>query len=65
MPLSPQIETLSFSKNLTTLPIAIVVLIARSNRIQHLEPLVPELLKALNHLPPKVLRTIGAESAKG
>jgi Domain of unknown function (DUF5615) len=34
-------RNLEFQQNLTTLPIAVVVLVARSNRVQHLERLVP------------------------
>ena len=47
-------------QNMTTLPIAVVVLQLRRTRIQAIEPLVPDLLKLLNHLPPQVLRRIGA-----
>lgn len=53
-------RNLEFQQNLTTLPIAVLVLRARNNRIQALEPLVPEVLKALNHIPPRTLRKISA-----
>jgi hypothetical protein len=42
------------------LPIAVVVLVARKNRIQDLEPLLPELATLLNHLPARTLRKVGA-----
>jgi Domain of unknown function (DUF5615) len=53
-------SNLEFQQNLSTLPIAVLVVSAISNRIEHLEPLVPGILKALNHLPPRTLRHVGA-----
>ena len=52
-------RNLEFQQNLTTLPLAIVVLICRRTRLQNIVPLVPELLELLNHLPPKVVRRVG------
>ena len=51
---------LEFQQNLTTLPIAILVVEAASNRLEHLTPLVPKILRELNHIPPKALRRIAA-----
>jgi predicted nuclease of predicted toxin-antitoxin system len=51
---------LEFQQNLTTLPIAVLVVEAASNRMEHLVPVVPNILKELNHLPPKSLRRVGA-----
>ncbi len=51
---------LEFQQNLTTLPVAVVVLIARKNRLQDLQLLLPELVALLNRLPAKVLRKVGA-----
>ena len=56
-------RNLEFQQNLATLPIAVVVLFVRRTRLDAIELLVPELLKLLNHLPPKALRKIGASSA--
>ena len=53
-------RNLEFEQNLATLPIAVVVLYVRRTRILAIEPLLPELLKLLNHLPPRVLRKVGA-----
>ena len=53
-------RNLEFQQNLTTLPIAILVIEALSNRIEHLRPLVPEILRALNSVRPKSLRRVGA-----
>jgi hypothetical protein len=51
---------LEYQQNLSTLPVAVLVIVAVSNRIEHLSPLVPDLLEALNHLPPKTLRRLDA-----
>ena len=53
-------RNLEFQQNLNTLPIAVLVLRARNNRIQALEPLVSEILKVLNYMPPRTLRKVGA-----
>jgi hypothetical protein len=51
---------LGYQQNLATLPLAVLVVEAVSNRMEHLLPLVPNILKELNHLPPKSLRRVGA-----
>ena len=53
-------QNLEFQQNLKTLPMAVVVLVADSNRLESLEPLVPEILQAVETLQPKVLIRIGA-----
>ena len=53
-------RNLEFQQNMTKLPLSVVVLIARKNRVQDIEPLLPELAALLNHLPPRVLRKLGA-----
>lgn len=51
---------LEFQQNLATLPIAVLVIEAVSNRIEHLQPLVPQLLRELNHVQPQTLRRVAA-----
>lgn len=51
-------QNIEFQQNLATLPIAILVVEALSNRMGHLQPLVPEILKELNHIPAKTLRRV-------
>ena len=41
-------QNIEFQQNLTTLPIAILVVEALNNRMEHLQPLVPEILTALH-----------------
>ena len=53
-------QNIEFQQNLKTLPMAVVVLVADSNRLESLEPLVPEILQALETLQPKVLIRVGA-----
>src|SRR5687767_8133609 len=45
-------RNLEFQQNLATLPIAIVILVVSRTRIQAIKPIVPELIKLLNHIPP-------------
>jgi hypothetical protein len=52
-------QNLQYQQNLSTLPVAIVVLVAKSNRIQELQPLIPELLVSLSALKPRTLVRIG------
>jgi predicted nuclease of predicted toxin-antitoxin system len=52
-------QNLQFQQNLGTLPLAVAVLVARTNRLQDLRPLVPELLTRLAALRDKILIRIG------
>ena len=49
-------QNIEFQQNLQTLPIAVVVLVAESNRLESLVPL----LQALHTLQPKTLVRVGA-----
>jgi hypothetical protein len=51
---------LEFQQNLAALPIAVLVVEAVSNRMEHLVPLVPGILRELGQIPPRSLRKIGA-----
>jgi predicted nuclease of predicted toxin-antitoxin system len=51
-------RNLEFQQNLTKLPIAVVILVARKSLVQDLEPLLPQLAEVLNHLAPRILRTV-------
>jgi hypothetical protein len=46
-------KNLPFQQNLTTLPIALIVLDALSNELSALQPLVPGLLRELKSLAPR------------
>jgi len=52
-------RNLPFQQNLSTLSIAVVILIAHSNELQALLPLVPRLEEALATLQPRSLVQIG------
>ena len=52
-------RNLEFQQNLATLPIAIVILVVRRTRIQAIKPIVPELIRLLNYIPPRTLRKVG------
>jgi predicted nuclease of predicted toxin-antitoxin system len=48
-------KSMEFQQNLTTLPMAIVVMRARSNRVEDLAGAIPAVLQALLTLQPKTL----------
>ena len=50
---------LEFQQNLATLPIAVIVLVAVSNRIETLRPLIPAVLEALKTIQPGQLVRVG------
>jgi predicted nuclease of predicted toxin-antitoxin system len=53
-------SNLEHQQNLLALPIAVLVVAAVSNRMQHLTPMVPSILQELNRIPPKSLRKVGS-----
>jgi hypothetical protein len=53
-------QNLKYQQNLQSLPIAVAVLVAKSNRIHSLSPLVPQLLSALASLEPRTLFQVGS-----
>jgi hypothetical protein len=54
-------QNLSFQQNMDTLPIAVVVLAGRSNRINDLIPLIPELPTRIVFVAPKSLTVLAAK----
>ena len=52
-------QNLEHQQNLSALPIAVVVLVAPTNRIQSLRPLIPALLRTLQTLAPRQLVRVG------
>ena len=49
---------MEYQQNQDTLPVAILVVRARSNRIQDLALAVPSILAALGEMPPRTLRRV-------
>jgi hypothetical protein len=54
-------QNLEHQQNLGALPIAVIVLVAPTKRIQSPRPLVPALLQTLQTLAPRRLVRVGAE----
>jgi hypothetical protein len=52
-------QNLGHQQNLGALPIAVVVLVAPTNRIDSLRPLIPALLRTLETLAPRQLVHVG------
>jgi hypothetical protein len=53
-------RNLSFQQNLVSIPITVVVLQAKTNRLADLRPLVPSLLAAIESARPGAAKIIGA-----
>jgi hypothetical protein len=51
---------IEFQQRLSTLPFGIVLVRARSNRMQDLRPLVPSILSALDAVDPGRIRRVGS-----
>jgi hypothetical protein len=52
-------QSLEHQQNLGALPIAVVVLVAPTNRVESLRPLIPALLRTLETLAPRQLVRVG------
>ena len=53
-------KNIEFQQNLTTLPLAVIILRAPSNRLDDLAKVVPAALQALQTLQPKTLVSVSA-----
>jgi predicted nuclease of predicted toxin-antitoxin system len=53
-------RNIEFQQRLSTLPFGIVLVRARSNRIQDLRPLVPSILSALDAVSPGRIQRVGS-----
>jgi predicted nuclease of predicted toxin-antitoxin system len=53
-------QNLEYQQNRATLPIAVLVVAAVSNRMEHLVPLVPNILREINQISPRTLRRVDA-----
>ena len=51
-------QNLEYQQNLATLPIAVLIVEAVSNRMEHLTPLVPSILREINRISPRTLRRV-------
>jgi predicted nuclease of predicted toxin-antitoxin system len=52
-------RNLQFQQHIGTLPVAVLVMRARGNRIEDLLPLMPEVRRALAEIAPRELRAVG------
>lgn len=53
-------QNLQYQQNLGALPVVVVVLVAKNNRIETLRTLIPKLLTSLATLPARTLAQIGS-----
>ena len=49
---------MEYQQNLATLPVSILIVLARSNRLENLAAAVPAILSALLEQPPRTLRKV-------
>jgi len=54
-------RNLAFQQNITTLPIAVIVLRAQRNRLGDLRSLVPDLLVAIAKIKPRTIEWVAAK----
>lgn len=54
---------MEFQQNPATLPVAVLIIVAPGNRMEHLVPLLPNTLAALTDLPARSLRKVGTHKA--
>jgi hypothetical protein len=52
-------QGIEFQQNIAVLPFGILLILAPSNRLAHLQPIVPAILEALLQLRPGQLRRVG------
>ena len=58
-------QNLSFQQNLRASNIGVVLVLAKTNRIKELRPLVPQMLEALSHVKAGELVRVGGSPARG
>jgi predicted nuclease of predicted toxin-antitoxin system len=51
---------LEYQQNVKALPVAVLVVEAFTNRIEHLAPLVPHILRELGQIQPRTLRRVAS-----
>lgn len=52
-------QNLQYQQNLSALPVAVLVLVSRDNRLQTLQVLVPQILASLARMQPRSLVRVG------
>jgi hypothetical protein len=53
-------QNLQFQQNLTGLPLSVIILIAQTNKLEDLAPLIPPLLREIREVRPGETRRVGA-----
>ena len=53
-------QNIEYQQNLRSLPLAVVVLVARRTTYEALRPLMPEVLERLDRLEPRTLARVGS-----
>lgn len=56
---------IEYQQNLATLPIAVLIVLARSNRLEDMAGAVPNVLKALANLQPRTVQRVSEQAGLG
>lgn len=54
------VKNMEYQQNLEQLPMAVLVVLAHSNRVEDLARVIPAVLRKLNHLPGRTLSKVSA-----
>lgn len=58
-------KNIEYQQNLATLPMAVLVILAPTNRLADMAPMVPAILRALEQLPARTLQRVEAQRYAG
>lgn len=52
-------QNIEYQQNIAELPLAVVIMVASNNRLEALEPLIPQVIRALETIHPGVVHRVG------
>lgn len=52
-------QNIEYQQNIAKLPLAVIIMVARKNRLEALEPLIPQVIQALETIHPGVVHRVG------
>ncbi len=54
-------QNIAYQQNIAELPLAVIIMVAKNNRLEALEPLIPQVVAALESFRPGIVLRIGDE----
>ncbi|MCA9904151.1 MAG: hypothetical protein KC547_09855 [Anaerolineae bacterium] len=52
-------QNIEYQQNVAELPLAIIIMIAQNNRLEALEPLIPQVVEVLETIRPGIVQRVG------